>query len=324
MLKELHKRILLSLAATHSISQTARDLGISQPAVSVELRRLEKAVEGEVFRHGTRPITFTTLGKIMLEQARKLETLETQTQDILFDYHQGIMPLWQIGCVDSFSSSVMPYFIADLLTTSRRIIVKTGDSKNMEKLLEEGRLDFAVVNSDMTDKGFFCTRLFSEQYQLVIPSEIAQRNHRDISQYTTILQKLPVVFSGALTLDNIVAHQALRTLGFEPDCVMEIDCYSSMCQLISQGKCWGLMTPLGMWVGREHLTNVTIMSFRHSSLRHFYFCRQSNMSEQKENQILKMIYSALKEGFLPCTEKEYPNLSRAITIDKRLSARFGA
>ncbi len=324
MLKELHKRILLSLATTHSISQTARDLGISQPAVSVELRRLEKAVEGEVFRHGMRPITFTTLGKIMLEQARKLERLETQTQDILFDYHQGIRPLWQIGCVDSFSSSVMPYFIADLLTTSRRIVATKGDSEKMEQLLEDGELDFAIVNSDMTNKGFVCTRLFSEQYLLVIPSAIAHSNYRDISHYFGILQKLPIVFSGALTLDNIVARQVLRALGFEVGCVMEIDCYSSMCQLISQGKCWGLMTPLGMWVGRDYLTDVTILGFRHAPVRHFYFCRQPYMSEQKESQILKMILSAVKKGFFPCIEKKRPDLATAITIDKRLNARFGA
>lgn len=65
MSKFLKERILVAVKATGSISLAAVKLGISQPAVSIGLKKIEEEVGGHVYFHGERPITLTGLGEIL-------------------------------------------------------------------------------------------------------------------------------------------------------------------------------------------------------------------------------------------------------------------
>ncbi|WP_019548266.1 LysR family transcriptional regulator [Streptomyces sulphureus] len=67
-----HLRALLAIADTGSVHKAARQLGMSQPSLTTQLRRIEQAVGGQLFsreRTGSRP---TTLGRSVLIRARPL------------------------------------------------------------------------------------------------------------------------------------------------------------------------------------------------------------------------------------------------------------
>ncbi|MFD9068886.1 LysR family transcriptional regulator [Streptomyces lasiicapitis] len=67
-----HLRALCAIAETGSLHKAARQLGMSQPSLTTQLRRIEHAVGGELFareRTGCRP---TPLGRIVLSRARPL------------------------------------------------------------------------------------------------------------------------------------------------------------------------------------------------------------------------------------------------------------
>ncbi|MCB5169163.1 LysR family transcriptional regulator [Streptomyces bambusae] len=67
-----HLRALCAIAETGSLHKAARQLGVSQPSLSTQLRRIEQALDGELFlreRTGCRP---TPLGRQVLGRARPL------------------------------------------------------------------------------------------------------------------------------------------------------------------------------------------------------------------------------------------------------------
>ncbi len=67
-----HLRALCAIADTGSLHKAARTLGVAQPTLSTQLRRIEQAVGGQLFtreRSGCRP---TPLGRILLGRARPL------------------------------------------------------------------------------------------------------------------------------------------------------------------------------------------------------------------------------------------------------------
>ncbi|GAA4239760.1 LysR family transcriptional regulator [Actinomadura meridiana] len=65
-----HLRVLCQLAETGSITRAAASLGVSQPTLSNQLRRIEKAFGGPLFVRGPQGITPTSLGRYVLARAR--------------------------------------------------------------------------------------------------------------------------------------------------------------------------------------------------------------------------------------------------------------
>ncbi|QEV19175.1 LysR family transcriptional regulator [Streptomyces alboniger] len=69
-----HLRALCAIADAGSLHKAARQLGMSQPSLTTQLRRIENALGGQLFsreRTGCRP---TPLGRIVLSRARPLVT----------------------------------------------------------------------------------------------------------------------------------------------------------------------------------------------------------------------------------------------------------
>jgi DNA-binding transcriptional LysR family regulator len=67
-----HLRVLCAVADTGSLHKAARELGMAQPSLSTQLRRIEHALGGQLFsreRTGCRP---TPLGRVVLSRARPL------------------------------------------------------------------------------------------------------------------------------------------------------------------------------------------------------------------------------------------------------------
>lgn len=67
-----HLRVLCAIADTGSLHKAARELGMAQPSLSTQLRRIEHALGGPLFtrdRTGCRP---TALGRAVLSRARPL------------------------------------------------------------------------------------------------------------------------------------------------------------------------------------------------------------------------------------------------------------
>ncbi|MFF8283051.1 LysR family transcriptional regulator [Streptomyces albus] len=73
-----HLRALCAIADTGSVHKAARQLGMTQPSLTTQLRRIEQAVGGQLFtreRTGSRP---TPLGRTVLTRARPIVAQMTE------------------------------------------------------------------------------------------------------------------------------------------------------------------------------------------------------------------------------------------------------
>ncbi|MFD4725954.1 LysR substrate-binding domain-containing protein [Streptomyces seoulensis] len=67
-----HFRVLCAIADAGSLHQAARELGLAQPSLSTQLRRIEKALGGPLFTRGHTGCRVTPLGRLVLSRARPL------------------------------------------------------------------------------------------------------------------------------------------------------------------------------------------------------------------------------------------------------------
>src|SRR5688572_2876439 len=75
-------RSLVVLAEQRHFGRAAELLGVSQPALSKRLRRLEDKVGGALFVRGYRAVTLTEPGRVFLERAKALVREAAQAVEV--------------------------------------------------------------------------------------------------------------------------------------------------------------------------------------------------------------------------------------------------
>lgn len=146
-------RIFHSVAHAKSISQAARDLFISQPAVTQAIKQLEKELGGVLFIRGARGVSLTREGELMLGYVeRALELLnggEGRFQEML-NLERGQI---NIGASDSICKHFLLHYLERFNETypHLEIHVTNRTSRETIKLLKDGNVDIGFVNLPIDD-----------------------------------------------------------------------------------------------------------------------------------------------------------------------------
>ena len=147
-------RIFYSVARAKSISQAARELFISQPAVTQAIKQLEKELGGLLFTRSARGVTLTREGELMLDYVERALDLikggEGRFQEML-NLERGHI---SIGASDS----ICKHFLLKHLEVFHEryphleIHVTNRTSRETIQLLKDGAVDIGFVNLPIDDE----------------------------------------------------------------------------------------------------------------------------------------------------------------------------
>ncbi|WP_327296363.1 MULTISPECIES: LysR family transcriptional regulator [unclassified Streptomyces] len=142
-----HLRALCAIADTGSLHRAARELGMSQPSLTTQLRRIENSLGGQLFsrtRTGCRP---TPLGRTVLSRARPLiDEMRSLVTEAKAAAARAAGPRLRIGAT---ASRAIPGWLRRL----RARLPDTETSLHMDvsanallRLVASGQLDVAFVH----------------------------------------------------------------------------------------------------------------------------------------------------------------------------------
>ncbi|MEU7854352.1 LysR family transcriptional regulator [Nonomuraea sp. NPDC049141] len=139
-----HLRIVRAVADAGSVSKAASLLGLAQPALTAQLKRIERVLGGTLFerdRHGARP---TRLGELVLARARVLLPAAKELQDEAVRFAHAPSPGFRIGATNG------PILggLVDRLAAERTVSTYTSWSAGeLTSMAELGRLDYVLTGA---------------------------------------------------------------------------------------------------------------------------------------------------------------------------------
>lgn len=144
-----HLEVLVSLAETGNLSQSAAALNTTQPALSKWLKELEADVGLPLFERHARGLRPTANGESLIEHARRIEAHLDGARDDMQALHDGGSGLVTIGTSGVASADTVPLAVADLLRTLPRAKVRLieGTMDVLIPKLVHGELDIVVGRS---------------------------------------------------------------------------------------------------------------------------------------------------------------------------------
>ena len=240
-----------ALAATGSVAQAAAATGLSQPAVSQQLRNLETALATDLIDHGKRPMRLNPAGHSFLARAVAALSQLRLAQSELTVMDLAHLSALSIGVIDDFENDLTPRLVtilADSLTRCK-FTLATAPSHEILQAIADKRLHIAISASDgaMRD-GVLEYPLARDPFILVAPKGVAQGDDLLASLGTLPFLRYE---RDQLISRQIEAHLARQKLDLQDR--FEIGSHLALMAMVARGIGWAVTTPLGyMRVGRFH------------------------------------------------------------------------
>lgn len=138
-------RSLVSVVETGSVTETARRLGRTQPAITLQLQRLEQLIGKQLFHHGGRRPSLTPDGVTVVIRAKSILRLH---DELLSQFaSQEIEGHVVLGVPDLYAAFMLPSILAMFRKSFPRIQVELNCSLStpLVHLVKRGEVDIALV-----------------------------------------------------------------------------------------------------------------------------------------------------------------------------------
>lgn len=237
-------RIFLSVAERGSFSKAAEELFISQPAVSAQVKDLERAYSTPLFYQIGRQIYLTEAGRMLRHYAKHAFSLMEEAERVL----DGLKGLEHGHLIIAASTTPGIYMVPPLLGEFSRLYpgiqcsLDIGSTEYIHNKLLRNEADLGFVGRELDD-----SLLDFEAYKPDRLLVVAGSTHKFIRREYVELEELesePFIMREPGSATRALAEAELTKLGVSLQVVMELGSPEAVKQAVAAG--------LGLTIASEH------------------------------------------------------------------------
>lgn len=210
------------VAELESFTAAADRLNVTQPAIGMQIRKLEDAVGLKLMLRHSRGVRLTPAGRIMLDQAQGiLRKIEEAERELGKARNQDSARI-RIGVTPSLSNVFVPRLMEICYDQhpDLSLVFKQGLPSELLSELNGGNFDFCFINRDVDRENYESVPLYYEEIRLIGAAEEIAKLPDPLP--TEMLADLPLVLDGRDTELSSTIRRELRQLGLEMTNVMEV------------------------------------------------------------------------------------------------------
>lgn len=210
-------RYLSSLARHRHFGRAAEDCAVSQPALSMQVRELEREIGVELVERRPGDIVLTEIGA---EVARRAEHILAATRDLVdFVRHREVLagPL-KLGVIPTLAPYILPRVLPHLQRhyPQLRLEVRETQTKVLIDELSNGSLDVIMMALPAEGVDLETLSLFDDAFLLAVPADDPLPARGRISVGDVDQRRLILLEEGHCLRDQALAFCATRRGGDQP------------------------------------------------------------------------------------------------------------
>jgi DNA-binding transcriptional LysR family regulator len=228
-------RYFLSTARLGSIVAAAAEHYVTQPAISLQLKKLEEEAGQKLFVRRGRRLVLTEAGVVLAARAeevvRNLEQLEAELRG-LQKLESGTL---RVGNTDAASVYVLPdvYRAFHGRYPGVRIEIMVGDTQRLLDALAARRIELATVTLPIPDRGLSVRPIYREELVVVVHPDDPLATRRNVSLKDLVSHGVIAYPAGSITRGMI--DEVFSARGETLHARMEISSPEAMKQLAQAG-----------------------------------------------------------------------------------------
>lgn len=204
-IRDLH--YLVTLADLKHFSKAAEACFVSQPALSMQIKKLEQELGVQLLERHPKAIVMTEIGLLLSERARGILTQVTEFKEMARNAQDPFSGELKLGIFPTLAPYLLPHIIPALNKTYPHLAIYLVEEKSTVLLeqLKQGKLHALLLALPQTDASLTCTPLFDESFLLAIPRQHPFAHYKRIDQTALQHQELLLLEEGHCFRDQALA-----------------------------------------------------------------------------------------------------------------------
>jgi LysR family hydrogen peroxide-inducible transcriptional activator len=187
-------KYIVAVARERHFGRAAEACFVSQPTLSVAIKKLEDELNVQIFERGTSEVSVTPIGEQIVAQAQRV--LE-QTLAIKEIAKQGKDPLvgpLRLGVIYTIGPYLLPTLVKQIIDTVPQMPLMLQENYTLKliELLKQGEIDAAIMALPFPETGLMVRPLYDEPFVVAVPAghhweSRASIDAEDLKQETMLL-----------------------------------------------------------------------------------------------------------------------------------------
>ncbi len=165
-------RYIVALARERHFGKAAEACHVSQPTLSVALKKVEGQLGAALFERTASDVRITALGERIVAQARRVLDEAVKLEEIAQSTGDPMSGQLRVGIIYTIAPYLLPQMIPALSREAPKmpLFLKEDFTGNLIPALKAGELDVIVIALPFAEPGLVAQPVYEEPFRVVVPA----------------------------------------------------------------------------------------------------------------------------------------------------------
>lgn len=273
-----------------SFSGAAEALGISQPAVSLQIRQLEQVFQVRLIERTSRGIKPTPAGMTLSEHSTKIDAAVGAAVESVSLHSDEITGTVVVGTGATACIHLLPPLLQQLRLSHPllKVDVRTGNTSDIVRGVEENRIDIGLVTLPAAGKCLSVSPLGTDEFVVIMEKDLSGRSAKPLSPDDLLPLPLIIFEPGSGTRSLI--DEWFRNAGYAARPVMELGSIEAIKRMVRAGLGYSIVPRMAVDVmeEREGLSLHSMVPPHYRTLG--TIMREDRIVSRGINEVLKQLH----------------------------------
>ncbi len=200
-------RYIVTLAQEQHFGRAAERCFVSQPTLSIAVKKLEEELGVALFERSKSRVQATPLGEKIVAQANLVLEQTSAIKDIANAGKDQLSSPLHVGAIFTIGPYLLPHFIPELqkIAQNMPLYVEEGYTATLRQKLRKGELDVIIVALPFTEADVVTQPLFDEPFVVLLPHDHPLANKAAIDPRDLDGQNVLLLGEGHCFRDQVLA-----------------------------------------------------------------------------------------------------------------------
>ncbi len=199
-------RYLVALARERHFGRAAEKCHVSQPTLSVAIKKLEDQLGVMLFERSAADVKITAIGQRIVEQAERVLLEAAQVKEIAASGKDPLSGPLRLGVIYTIGPYLLPRLIPRMHELAPRmpLFIQENYTGRLTESLKRGELDVIVISLPFAEQGVVTRVVYDEPFRVLLPSGHPWENTPDIQPDMLAEDQLLLLGAGNCFRDQVL------------------------------------------------------------------------------------------------------------------------
>ena len=199
-------RYIVAVARERHFGRAATACFVSQPTLSVSIKKLEEELEVKIFERGASEVSITPLGEEIVRQAQMVIEQAAAIKEIAKRGKDPISGPLRLGVIYTIGPYLLPDLVRQVIAhiPQMPLVLQENFTVKLLEMLRAGELDCAIMAEPFPLGGIAVAPLYDEPFMAVVPATHALARRKLISTEELRQETMLLLGAGHCFRDHVL------------------------------------------------------------------------------------------------------------------------